>query len=271
MPIYLFALMVSPQRPLLQVLLSFIIIHVFLYPASNGYNSYFDKDENSIGGLERPPKVSAQLYWTALVFDAIAIGLGLLINLPFAMMLFIYGIISKAYSHPSVRLKKMPIIGWLSAGLFQGFFTFVMVLVALNGFDWRYFWQIEYLLPAILSSMFLWGSYPMTQVYQHEEDARRGDQTLSLKLGILGTFHFTSLLFLVANLGFVYYFITYFSISVVLFFVYMLLPVLIYFSIWYWKVRKNRQMADFKHTMWLNFISSTSLSLFFIISIWLIV
>ena len=41
-------------------------------------------------------------------------------------------------------------------------------------------------IPAILSSLLLFGSYPMTQIYQHEEDARRGDKTLSLKLGIQG-------------------------------------------------------------------------------------
>ena len=32
-----------------------------------------------------------------------------------------------------------------------------------------------------------WRAYPMTQIFQHEED-KRGDETLSLKLGIKGTF-----------------------------------------------------------------------------------
>jgi 1,4-dihydroxy-2-naphthoate octaprenyltransferase len=41
---------------------------------------------------------------------------------------------------------------------------------------------------AILSALFFAGSYPLTQIYQHEEDARRGDLTLSRVLGVAGTF-----------------------------------------------------------------------------------
>lgn len=267
MPIFLFALFASPEKPVWNVVISFIAIHLFLYPASNGYNSYFDKDEDSIGGLKKPPQVTKQLYWSSLVFDAIALLLGLLINLPFAIMLFIYGLISKAYSHPSIRLKKMPVTGWLAAGLFQGYFTFMMVLVALNGFNWSMFWQWQCILPALLSSMFLWGSYPMTQVYQHEEDSRRGDVTLSIRLGILGTFHFTAIMFLVATIGFLYYFINFYSWNTALFYAFILLPVLIFFSVWYFQVRQNRGNADFTRTMWLNFISSATLNLFFVIAI----
>ncbi|MFW5760619.1 MAG: UbiA family prenyltransferase [Cyclobacteriaceae bacterium] len=269
LPIYLFALFASPDKPFLPLIISIIAIHLFLYPASNGYNSYFDKDEYSIGGLKKPPKVSSQLYWVSLVFDLVAIILGLLISIPFAVMLFIYGLISKAYSHPSVRLKKMPYIGWLAAGLFQGYFTFMMVIVALNGFEWHLLWQWQYVLPALLSSLFLWGSYPMTQVYQHAEDKRRGDITLSIKLGVLGTFHFTAIMFIIANAGFAYYFITFYSIQTAVFYVIVLLPVLIFFFIWYIQVRKDTGNADFGRTMWLNLISAATLNLFFATAIFI--
>lgn len=267
MPIYMFALFTSPGKPVWAVAISFIAIHLFLYPASNGYNSYFDKDEDSIGGLKRPPKVSLQLYYSALLFDLIAILLGLLINWEFALMLFIYGLISKAYSHPSIRLKKMAVTGWLAAGIFQGFFTFFMVLVALNGFHWQFLWQWQFVLPALLNSLFLWGSYPMTQVYQHKEDKRRGDVTLSLKLGVLGTFHFTAIIFSLATFGFIYYFITFHSLAMAIFYALILFPVLIFFFIWYFQVRKNRRNADFTRTMWLNLISSLTLNVFFIAAI----
>lgn len=267
MPIYLFALLASPQKPVDYIILSFLAIHLFLYPASNGYNSYFDKDEGSIGGLRKPPRVSGQLYWVSMIFDLIALLMGLLINLPFMLMLFVYGLISKAYSHPLIRLKKMPFIGWLAAGLFQGYFTFMMVLVALNGFSWSMLWQWQYVLPALLSSMFLWGSYPMTQVYQHDEDRKRGDITLSIRLGVLGTFHFTAVLFTVATAGFLYYFTRFYSWQTALFYAIVLLPVLVYFGVWYFQVRSNRSNADFTRTMWLNFISSSTLNLFFLVAI----
>ena len=117
MPVYLFALGVSPNLGESRLLWSFLIIHLLLYPASNGYNSYFDKDEKSIGGLKNPPPVTKGLYYTSLLLDGIAIVLGFIkISFLFALMLLIYGLVSKAYSHPAIRLKKYPIGGWVITG-----------------------------------------------------------------------------------------------------------------------------------------------------------
>ena len=206
MPVYLFALSISEHIDGLGFGLSFFLIHFLVYPASNGYNSYFDKDTESIGGLKNPPPVSKNLYNTSLLMDLLALVLAIFIHWQFAMMLLIYGMASKAYSHPSVRLKKLPVMGWLTIGVFQGYFTFIMSYMAIN----------RILIPevlnssmvhfaAIMSSALLLGSYPMTQIYQHEEDRRRNDQTLSLKLGILGTFHFTAIFFTLAMGGFFYF------------------------------------------------------------------
>lgn len=263
LPVFLFALSTSYNFDPLTIGLIFFILHFLVYPASNGYNSYFDKDKNSIGGLKNPPEVSRQLYWTSLVFDAVALVLSLFIDWKFALMILVYGLVSKAYSHPVVRLKKMPIIGWLAAGIFQGYFTFLMVYLGLNGLSFveLFDWKIQF--PALLSTALLMGSYPMTQVYQHQEDSERGDITISLKLGILGTFHFTAIAFLFSNLGFIAYYYFYHGMIMALSFQVMLLPVLVYFSIWYIKVRKDSKAANFEHTMRLNFISSLMLNLFF--------
>lgn len=243
----------------------FIILHVFLYPASNGYNSYFDKDEKSIGGLKNPPPVNKGLYFLALIFDLLALTLGYWkINGLFVVMLFIYGLISKAYSHPSIRLKKYPVLGWIAAGLFQGFFTFIMCYIGINNFSLENCWNLNVLIPAILSSMMLWGNYPMTQVYQHEEDSRRGDHTLSLKLGITGTFIFTAIIFSISMAGFIFYFIEFFEMKYVYSFLLLLLPVLAYFLFWFLKVWKDESKANYGYAMGLNFISATCLNIFFI-------
>jgi 1,4-dihydroxy-2-naphthoate octaprenyltransferase len=104
----------------------------------------------------------------------------------------------------------------------------------------------------------------MTQIYQHEEDLRRGDITISSKLGILGTFHFTAVFFSLSVVLFSIYFIQVNGLDVALLFVAALLPVLGYFGYWYTRVRKSEANADYQHTMWLNFISSSSLNLFFL-------
>lgn len=269
MPVYAFALSQTQEVNLWEAFLVFIILHIFLYPASNGFNSFFDKDEDSIGGLEKPPEVEQDLLWVSLLFDAIAIGLGFLLNWRFALMLFVYGLISKAYSWDKIRLKKLPITGWLAVGLFQGAFTYMSCLVAFNDWSFAPLGDFEVYFPALLTSVLLMGSYPMTQVYQHEEDARRGDRTLSRMLGIKGTFHFTAIFFLAANAGFYFYFTQYQSLWHFVVFQLFLLPTLIYFLMWYLRVRKDEKAADFRSTMRLNMISSVSMILFFLgIAFW---
>jgi 1,4-dihydroxy-2-naphthoate octaprenyltransferase len=265
MPVYLFALGSSLKPHWFNIVLVFVVLHLFIYPASNGYNSYFDKDEQSIGGLKHPPKVSRELYWLSLIFDLVGVALGLLINWQFAFMLLIYGLVSKAYSHPGLRIKKYPWTSWIIIGLFQGYFTFCAVVIGLNDLGIEVFWQKEYVIPAFLSSMVLWGSYPMTQIYQHEEDEKRGDITLSYKLGVKGTFIFTAILFGLAMIGFYLYFD---SIEIPTLFYYLLcfmLPVLAYFNYWFIRVMRNSKYADFSHTMKLNIISSLCLSAFFLL------
>lgn len=265
LPVFLFSLSVSPNLEASRIFWVFFIIHFFLYPASNGYNSYFDKDEKSIGGLKNPPPVNKDLYYLSLFFDVIAIILGYIkISLLFAGMLFIYGLVSKAYSHPAIRLKKYAITSWIITGLFQGLFTFMMSYIGLNNFSFENTLKLHILIPGLLTSIMLWANYPMTQVYQHEEDAKRGDRTLSLMLGVLGTFYFVGAVFSVVTIGFVLYFINFFEVRYALIFLAALFPVVTYFFYWFLKVYKDKAFADHKHTMLLNFISATCLNAFFI-------
>lgn len=265
LPIFLFSLSVSPNLNGERIFWVFFILHFLLYPASNAYNSYFDKDEKSIGGLKNPPPVSRGLYYLALLFDFFAIVLGIIkLNPTFALMLLIYGIVSKAYSHPSIRLKKYAITSWIITGIFQGVFTFAMCYVGINNFKIENCLRPEILIPGILTSLMLWANYPMTQIYQHEEDSKRGDKTLSFQLGIKGTFYFTAAFFSLAVAGFVYYFTNVFQNNYSFTFLAMVGPVLIYFLHWFFITNKDLTLADFKHTMLLNIISASCLNVFFI-------
>ncbi len=264
LPVFLFALSISNNPDLLNVLLVLLIVHLFLYPASNAYNSYFDRDEKSIGGLRHPPAVTTELYYTALAFDLIAIVLGLLVNLWFSIMLVAYGLVSKAYSHPSIRLKQYPYLSWFIAGFFQGFFTLLMCYVGINNVETKDLYESVLLFAAILSSLMLWGSYPMTQIYQHEEDEKRGDITLSLKLGILPTFYFTGAFFIFATVAFVAFYYRFYRPVDAMAFVAFTFPMVLYFLYWYMRVKTDESMADFSHSMKLNTISSLCLSLFFV-------
>ncbi len=265
LPVFLFALSLSTDIECQAAWLAFFIIHFLLYPASNGYNSYFDKDEGSIGGLKNPPQVKKQLYYTALIMDFAALVLGLLISIEFSFMLLIYGLVSKAYSHPSIRLKKYPFISFFIAGFFQGFFTFIMTSMALNNMGFDVFAKQTALIPALLSSMLLWGSYPMTQVYQHSEDSKRGDRTLSILLGIKGTFLFTAVVFSITNACFIIFYLNNYNLRSAILFQLFLLPVLTFFIRWSLKVIKDQTKADFTNTMRLNFITAACMNAFFLL------
>lgn len=265
LPIFLFSLSISPNLHWSRIAWVFVILHFFLYPASNGYNSYFDKDEKSIGGLKNPPPVKKDLYYLALIFDAIAVILSYIkINTTFAAMVLVYGLVSKAYSHPAVRLKKYAWTSWCITGLFQGLFTFVMAYVGVNNFSLTQVVSGDTLVPGLLTSVMLWANYPLTQVYQHEEDAKRGDITLSIKLGIVGTFYFAAAAFALAVAGFLVYLDVALGRKYATWFLVALLPLLAYFFYWFSRTLRDRQNADYSHTMRLNIISAICLNAFFI-------
>lgn len=267
LPIFLFAISLSPNLSELNLFLLFIILHLFIYPASNAYNSYFDKDEGSIGGLKNPPKVDKNVLYIAHIFDTLGLLLAFYFfpgNWNLVLMILVYVLVSRAYSHPMVRLKKHPILSWFIAGFFQGAWVVWLVYIGLNDFIFSSIFKPHVLIPGLLASAILWGSYPMTQVYQHEEDAKRGDHTLSIRLGVLGTFHFTAICFGIAAAAFVWYFANYHQLRYGLHFLLAISPVLLFFGWWYLKVRRNKDEADFKNTMRLNFISATCLGGFFL-------
>lgn len=264
LPVFLFAVAVSQAQLNVNFLLVFVILHFLVYPASNGFNSYFDKDEDSIGGLKKPPKVTKELYLVATIMDIVALALSFFLSIPFGFMILVYIGVSRAYSHPSIRIKKYPVFGWLITGIFQGYFTLLLVTIALTGIH-PFHLSASYHWAGMISTLLLFGSYPMTQVYQHEEDSKRGDQTISLKLGILGTFHFTGLLFSIATAGFLWYFLTFEYPELVYFYLACSGPVLLFFGWWYLQVRKDKSKANFDNTMRLNGLSSLAFITFFLI------
>lgn len=260
MPIYWFALL-HTEVEWVRALWVFITLHLFVYPASNGYNSYFDRDEQSIGGLKTPPKVTSELWYLVVAFDLIAIVMGLLINLLFGAMVFIYLMISKAYSYDKIRLKKYPVVGAITVVLFQGLFTYLAVQTGVSD---SFALTPDNLGFGIVSSLFLLGSYPMTQIYQHEEDEQHGDHTLSRMLGINGTFIFTAVVFFIASAVICFLFYRNHEIQNIIIYLVALFPVNIYFLKWYSDFRKGKPVITFERTMLLNAMSSLLLSAAFI-------
>lgn len=265
MPVYWFALALSPDLVWDRILWVWVVLHLFLYPSSNGYNSYFDKDEGSIGGLKHPPKVSKDLYYLSLLFFLLALVGAFMVSFSFCIMVLVYGLVSMAYSHPWIRLKKYPYLSWLTAGIFQGYFTFAMAYAGLSAFGWEVLLKPAVFIPGLLTSVMLLGSYPLTQIYQHDEDRKRGDFTLSLRLGIMGTFAFSAIWFLFSGLAFAWYFTDKDQNWALWYFLAAMAPVVIYFFTWFLLVRKNpSRYVNYDMAMWMNRVSATALNVFFL-------
>jgi 1,4-dihydroxy-2-naphthoate octaprenyltransferase len=242
----------------------FVVLHVLAYPASNGYNSYYDRDEGSIGGLKKPPKVSEELLHLVWLFDALAVVGAWLLSPLFAGLVAVYLLISKAYSYEGIRLKKYPFLSTLVVVVFQGAFTFLMTQVGVGG-NFAEILAPDNLLLALVSTLFLCGSYPLTQVYQHQEDRQRGDQTLSLVLGIRGTFVFAAVgLLFGATLLSVTYWLRNELPNLVIFLV-ATGPVVALFGRWAFLAWSDTAAASFERTMRMNQVSSLCLSAAFVL------
>lgn len=260
MPVYWFALSFADTIYLPRALLIFIILHLLVYPSSNGYNSYMDRDADSIGGLKNPLQPTRQLFFTSVFMDVFAIALSLFVSTLFAVCVSIYIICSRLYSYRGVRLKQYPIVGYITVIINQGALTFFMVY---HGSDLYLTSHVSWL--GLLASAFLIGGfYPITQVYQHEADRNDNVTTISMIMGKKGTFTFCGAMYMVALiiLGLYYRMRELYTPFIVLLICF--LPVVIYFIQWFLQVLKDENKADFKHTMQMNWLASTCTSLAFI-------
>lgn len=260
MPVYFFALSQVKIINWRDAMLAFLILHLMVYPASNGYNSYMDRDTSPIGGLKNPMEPTPQLFFVTVVLDSLAIVLSFLISPVFAIGIFLYILASRLYSFRGVRLKKYPVTGYLTVIIFQGAITFLLVY---HASDANHTVHIP-VLAMIASSLLIGGFYPLTQIYQHEEDYKDGVITISYLLGYKGTFIFTGIIYAFAFITLGWYF--YLKSELFNFFILQIfmLPILIYFFIWFAKVLKNDEQANFKNTMQMNILASVFSNLGFI-------
>lgn len=265
LPVYVFALSQSTAVHPLKAIIVFVVWHLFIYPASNGYNSYFDKDEGSIALLEKPPATDKSLYVFSLVLDVAGILLGLLVSIEFSLAVLVYGILSKLYSHPSVRLKKYPIISFLVVFIFQGAFVYWASYAAMSGSSVNEFWSVDFIIAGLTCSCLIGASYPLTQVYQHDEDAKRGDRTLSIVLGVNGTFVFAALLFVFAALLMYFYWLLQDELEHFWLFLAFIVPVLFVFLNWIGKLKKDSSQANFKNMSKMTLVSGAAMLLYFLL------
>jgi 1,4-dihydroxy-2-naphthoate octaprenyltransferase len=267
LPVFLFALSQASQIDWTKTVLAFFILHILIFPSSNGYNSHQDRDETSIGGLKNPPKVTYRLFYATLFMDVVALISGMIISPYFSMLLLVFILMSRAYSYRHIRLKQYPIVGFLTVFVFQGAFVYFMSVAAITGFNEPDLLSVNTIICLSISSLFIGSIYPLTQIYQHQADINDGVISISYKLGYTGTFIFSGLLYTLATILMFCYFILKHQYYAFILFILVILPVFYKLTVWFAKVRKDTRNANFENTMAINSLASTCMNLYFLILI----
>jgi 4-hydroxybenzoate polyprenyltransferase len=183
MPIFLWGFFLSGGALGLKFWVGLFVFHVFFYGGSVAFNSYYDQDEGPIGGLWNPPRPTR----TLLVFSLLIQVAGLilvawLINLPLLLVSLVMATLSTAYSHPAVRLKRHPWASLLTVSIGQGIGGAVAGWLCGQD-DPLTLLSLKAGLGLLTSALIATGFYPLSQVYQRAEDARRGDITFAVRWG----------------------------------------------------------------------------------------
>ena len=143
-------------------------------------NSAFDQDEGDIAYLRRPPPPPRHLFAFGLALMLAGLAGAAALPLAYLAAYAICFAMSVAYSVPPMRLKAVAGADWVINMLGFGTLTPVAGWAATG----RPFDATHAIVLAGFCPLFA-ALYPLTQLYQLEEDARRGDRTLAVRLGVV--------------------------------------------------------------------------------------
>jgi 4-hydroxybenzoate polyprenyltransferase len=141
-------------------------------------NSAFDRDEGDVAYLRRPPVPPPNLAAFSVALMGVGQILAFRLAAPYPMAYAICFVLSLAYSVPPLRLKSVAgadwIINMLGFGTLTPFAGWAATGLAIDSTRWLVLLAFCPLFAAL---------YPLTQLYQLDEDRRRGDRTLACVLG----------------------------------------------------------------------------------------
>jgi len=162
-----------------QALFALVVWVICLNGGTLAINSVFDKDEGDIGYLNAPPPLPRHLL--AFSVTLLAGGQLLAFALPpaFRLAYAICFVLSVLYSVPPFRFKAVAGVDWVINMWGFGTLTpFAAWAATGRPLDAGHALVLLGFCPLFA------GLYPLTQLYQMEEDRRRGDRTLALLLGL---------------------------------------------------------------------------------------
>lgn len=158
-------------------------------------NSYYDKDEAPVGGMQNPPKVNESLLYGALILIAAGLIVGFGFGMTYWLLMLGVVIIYFFYSYEGTRWKTNGYMA-VTINAIVGSMT-LLGAVAVGTSD--------LMTPAIIAAgicgaAFKASVYSMMQVHQIEEDTARGDRSMAVMRGRQWTLRFSQITMVIAGI-----------------------------------------------------------------------
>ena len=152
---------------------------VLLNGGTLAINSAFDRDDGDIGYLDAPPPPPAHLALWGFALMLAGQGVALLLPRGYAIAYALCFAMSLVYSVPPVRLKAVAGADWLINMIGFGTLTpYAGWALTRHPLTAAGAWALGGFAPLFAAL------YPLTQLYQVDEDRARGDRTLAIALGV---------------------------------------------------------------------------------------
>jgi 1,4-dihydroxy-2-naphthoate octaprenyltransferase len=173
------------------LLLQFLNVHVLLFGGVTVYNSYWDKDTGPIGGLRAPPPLAAWTLPAAWILQGAGLALALRISLASAAVYAASMACFWLYSAPGPRWKGRPWLSLIAIGAGTGVGGFLLGYLH----DGRGSVSLPAAAGSLAVACLIVSLFPMSQVYQVEEDLGRRDITFAARFGLAGVRRCYAILF----------------------------------------------------------------------------
>jgi len=260
-PVFLWGWLIAGGGLSWSVVLAFVSLHVFLYAGATAFNSYYDRDQGPVGGLERPPPVEPALLPVSLGMKLFGALLAALVNQSFLVVYVLFALLSLAYSHPRVRLKASTWGSVLTVAIGQGVLAFLGAWSAVRGELWSAV-IVEGGLGALAAALLILAVYPLTQLYRVDEDRARGDRTVAVAWGARGCFLFADVFLVLGGALMLATLWRAFGVLDVLLVGLGLSVELVAIAWWARRYDPLQTLANYRHVMRLNTLSAGGLSLY---------
>jgi 1,4-dihydroxy-2-naphthoate octaprenyltransferase len=263
LPLFLFVISQTHDLNWLHTGLFFVIIQVLIHPANQlqtaNANMIFSDNKSDIS------KQGKKLISTSMSMNSVAVVLSLLIiSLEVGVGVLVYLLLSKLHNNNPIRLRKYAIISILLTMSMQGVLLFVLTQYATGKLM-----LITNVFAIQACAFFVGFVYPLTQIHTHTDDLKRGDLTISIRLGLKGTFALSLVMFLIAISFMGLHFYNTRNVFHFYLFLFFLSPVAAYFFWWRKNTRLEPLVANYRFTQLFVMINTICMSLFSLLLIYL--